>query len=237
MFEHGVERAGFLQVPLRPDLVYDFLRVEWRTIQHYGVEIDRLRYNGPALTPYRNRTSPYTGAQAGKWPLRVDDDIAHVYFQDPTDGSWHALVWEHADCLDGPFSREALTYARGLAAQTERFPDDLRAIAGLLKRWNAGLTRNPTERRMAVRASQYRSVLMEAADSPPPSPQEYVRQLPTMQTLASAGTLTTVGAGQPTTAGDDDDERDLAAEPDTNLPSGEELSDEEFYAQAMRAAR
>jgi transposase InsO family protein len=60
MYEHGVERAGFLQVPFRADLVYDFLRVDWRTIQHYGVEIDRLRYNGPALTPYRNRTSPYT---------------------------------------------------------------------------------------------------------------------------------------------------------------------------------
>ncbi len=242
MYEHGAERAGFLQVPFRADLVYDFLPVDWRTIQHYGVEIDRLRYNGPALTPYRNRTSPYTGVQAGKWPLRVDDDdIAHVYFQDPADGSWHALVWEHAESLDGPFSREALLYARRLAGQTERFPDDLRAMAGLLERWDAGLTRNPTERRMAVRVSQHRAALMEAAEAQTPSAADDVRRLPTVQALAFGDPppAAAIGAGQPATASDDDDERDLAAEPDVDLPdvpSGEELSDEEFYAEAMRPA-
>jgi transposase InsO family protein len=243
MYEHGAERAGFLQVPPRADLIYDFLRVEWRTIQHYGVEIDRLRYNGPALTPFRNRTSAFPGAHAGKWPLRVDDDdIAHVYFQDPTDGSWHTLVWEHAEALDGPFSREALAYARRLAAQTERFPDDLRAIAGLLERWNAGLTRNPTERRMAVRISKHRATAMEAAEAQTPSSADDVRRLPTVQALAFGDPpLAALGvAGQPTAA-DDDDERDLTAEPDVDLPEPpsdeEELSDEEFYADAMRSAR
>ena len=242
MYEHGVERAGFLQVPFRADLVYDFLRVDWRTIQHYGVEIDRLRYNGPALTPYRNRTSPYTGAHAGLWPLRVDDDdIAHVYFQDPADDRWHALVWEHAESLDGPFSREALLYARRFAGRTERFPDDLRAMAGLLERWNAGLTRNPTERRMAVRVSQHRAALMAAAEAQTPSAADDVRRLPTVQALAfGEPPPAVVGAGQPAAAGDDDDERDLAAEPDVDLPdaaSGEELSDEEYYAEAMRPAQ
>jgi transposase InsO family protein len=241
MYEHGVERAGFLQVPPRADLVYDFLPVEWRTIQHYGVEIDGLRYNGPALMSYRNRASPYTGGQVGKWPLRVDDDICHVYFQDPADGSWHALVWEHAESLDGPFSREALTYARRLAAKTERFPDDLRAVAALLERWDAGLIRNPTERRMAIRISQHRSALMEAADAQTPSPADDVRRLPTVQALASGDPLpaAVVVAGQPAPAGDDDDERELAAEPDIDQPhasSAEELSDEEFYAEAMRPA-
>ena len=65
MFGHGVARAGYLQVPARADLALDFLRTEWRTIQHYGVEIGGLRYDGPALNPYRNRTSPYAG-QAGR---------------------------------------------------------------------------------------------------------------------------------------------------------------------------
>ena len=60
MFAHGIARAGYLQVPARADLVFDFLKVEWRTIQHYGVEIGGLRYDGAALNPYRNRTSPYT---------------------------------------------------------------------------------------------------------------------------------------------------------------------------------
>lgn len=48
-------------------MVFDFLPVAWRTIQHYGVEVGGLRYNGPALTRYRNKTSPFTGAHAGKW--------------------------------------------------------------------------------------------------------------------------------------------------------------------------
>jgi transposase InsO family protein len=243
MYEHGVERAGFLQVLPRADLVYDFLPVEWRTIQHYGVEINGLRYNGPALTPYRNRTSPHTGVHAGKWPLRVDsDDICHVYFQDPADNSWHALVWEHAESLDGPFSREALAYARRLAAETERFPDDRRAIAGLLERWDAGLIRNPTERRMAVRISQHRTALVDAAAAQTPSAADDVRRLPTVQALAFGDPppAAAIGAGPPAAAGDDDDERDLAAKPEVDLPdvpSGEELSDEEFYAEAMRPAR
>ena len=83
MFAHGVARAGYLQVPARADLAFDFLKVEWRTIQHYGVEIGGLRYDGPALNPYRNRTSPYSGKHAGRWPFRVDPgDVSKVYFQD-----------------------------------------------------------------------------------------------------------------------------------------------------------
>ncbi|MGH3410308.1 MAG: hypothetical protein ACRDRJ_48600, partial [Streptosporangiaceae bacterium] len=44
MFAHGIARAGYLQVPARADLAFDFLKVEWRTIQHYGAEIGGLRY-------------------------------------------------------------------------------------------------------------------------------------------------------------------------------------------------
>jgi transposase InsO family protein len=145
MFAHGVTRAGHLQIPVRTDLVFDFLKVEWRTIQHYGVEIGGLRYDGTALNPYRNRTSPYTGRRAGKWPIRVDPgDVSKVYFQDPADHSWHVLRWEHAEAMGGPFSAETLAYARQLAASRHRFPDTKRALAELLDQWNAGLTGNRT---------------------------------------------------------------------------------------------
>ena len=46
MFTRGVAAAGRLRLPASADLVYDFLEVEWRTIQHYGVEIDGQRYDG-----------------------------------------------------------------------------------------------------------------------------------------------------------------------------------------------
>ena len=48
-FEIGVARAGRMLVPARADLVYDFLPVAWRTIQHYGVELHGLRYDGAGL--------------------------------------------------------------------------------------------------------------------------------------------------------------------------------------------
>ncbi|MDQ6948814.1 MAG: Mu transposase C-terminal domain-containing protein, partial [Actinomycetota bacterium] len=150
MFEHGVARAGRLRVPARRDLVYDFLPVAWRTVQHYGVELNGLVYNGDALGAYRNARSGYRGANPGKWPIRYDpDDITKVFFQDPDDGQWHTLMWEHAGQIAVPFSAESLAYARRLATQTDRFADDRRVLAELLERWDAGLTANPTERRMA----------------------------------------------------------------------------------------
>jgi Mu transposase, C-terminal len=105
MFDHGLTRAGRLRIPSRPDLAYDFLPTVWRTIQHYGVEVRGLRYDGAALSAYRNHSSPYGGAHAGKWPLRYDpDDISRLYFCDPADNRWHVLRWEHASDLPTPFS-------------------------------------------------------------------------------------------------------------------------------------
>ena len=189
MFEHGVARAGRLRVPARHDLVYDFLPVAWRTVQHYGVELNGLVYNGDALGAYRNARSPYRGANPGKWPIRFDpDDITKVFFQDPDDGQWHTLMWEHAGQIAVPFSAESLAYARRLATQTDRFADDRRVLAELLERWDAGLTANPTERRMALRLSQQRAARLAGAtqggdgvkglatvralfgDDPPPKP-------------------------------------------------------------------
>jgi Ferritin-like domain/Mu transposase, C-terminal len=74
MLAHGTARAGLLKIPAHPGMVFDFLPVAWRTIQHCGVEVGGLRYNGPAVTRYRNKTSPYTGEHAGKWPVRYDTD-------------------------------------------------------------------------------------------------------------------------------------------------------------------
>jgi transposase InsO family protein len=175
MFAHGVARAGHLQVPGRADLAFDFLKAEWRTIQHYGVEIGGLRYDGPALNPYRNRTSPYAGKYAGRWPIRVDPgDVSKVFFHD-LEGQWHTLRWEHADAVGGPFSGEALAYARQLAAATHRFPDTRRALADLLGQWGAGLAGNRTERRMALRLSEQRLRLVPdpqpgAGQAPQPAP-------------------------------------------------------------------
>jgi hypothetical protein len=211
MFAHGVARAGYLQIPARADLAFDFLKVEWRTIQHYGVEIGGLRYDGPGLNPYRNRTSPYTGKYAGRWPIRVDPgDVSKVYFHDP-EGKWHTLSWEHADAAGGPFSSEALAYARQLAAATHRFPDTRRALADLLEQWGAGLAGNRAERRMALRISEQR---LRLVPDPPPAARD---EAPPHASPAGTG-------------GDDD----RPAGPGAPFPGEEPGSDPgDFYADAM----
>jgi transposase InsO family protein len=157
----GVARAGLLRLPASPELVFEFLAVRWRTIQHYGVEVGGLRYNGAALEGYRNTRSPYGGVQAGKWPIRVNpDDVRFVYFQDPdAESSWHRLEWEHAPMLGTPFSSEAARYARGLAARAGRFAGRDEALAEVLARWSTGVVAGRRERRMAARLSAERAAI------------------------------------------------------------------------------
>ncbi|SHN30813.1 Mu transposase C-terminal domain-containing protein [Streptomyces yunnanensis] len=192
MFEHGVTRAGPLRIPVRPHLALEFLEEERTTIQHYGVEIGGLRYNGDALDDYRNEPSSYRGVDAGKWPIAVDrGDITKVYFQDPKLRTWHTLDWEHALALRGPVSREALVYARRLARKTHRFPDTKRALVELLERWGAGLAADRSERRMAVRLSQDRLRLIGEDDAPQDAKEE-VASLPSVRRIAA---LSTSGSG------------------------------------------
>ncbi|GGJ75173.1 integrase/transposase [Pilimelia anulata] len=168
MYSHGVARAGHISVPCRLDLVYDFLQVRWTRLQHYGVDIDRMRYDGPVLVKYRNTTSPFTGAHAGRWPFAVDPhDVRRVFFQDPADGVWHTLWWEHAAGLRMPFSAEAAAYAKSLAVRRDGFVDVSRAVRQLLARWAADGPADKVERRMALRHAQPDLHLIDPVDSAP----------------------------------------------------------------------
>ena len=173
---------GCLQVPAhRADLVFDFLAVAWRTIQHYGVEIGGLRYDGPALNGHRNQTSPYAGKHAG--PLAVPGRPRRrqrVWFQDPADNRWHELA------VGARRRRRRAVQQRGAGLRpplwcspTHRFPSTTRrALAELLEQWGAGWSGHRAERRMAaapVRAAAARLVPAPApatAEPPPcrPSP-------------------------------------------------------------------
>jgi transposase InsO family protein len=160
MYAVGLAKTGYLRLPVTPTLALDFLPVRARTIQHYGVEIDGLRYNGPGLNGYRSRTSPFGGALAGKWPIRINpDDVRSAWFQDPADGQWHQLDWEHAAMLHTAFSAEAAGHARRLAAATETQVDTVSALRELLQRWDSGLVADRRERRMMTRWSAEHAAL------------------------------------------------------------------------------
>jgi len=97
--------TGYVACPTDPNLYYDLLPIEKRTIQPGGrVEIDSLIYNADVLVQYGNSRSPYPD---GLWPIRHDPrNRLHAYFQDPADGGWHLLRWTHAPdgCSHSPTS-------------------------------------------------------------------------------------------------------------------------------------
>jgi transposase InsO family protein len=157
MFEIGLARSGSLTLPARQDLVYEFLDVEWRTIQHYGVEINGQRYDGEALNGFRNVESPYGGPHAGKWPFGVDShDVRFVYFRHPDTGKWARLEWEHARSLGGPFSQEAADYAKKVSIRAKRHVDPAQAVQDLLSQWSCDEVLTRRERSLARRLSGQR---------------------------------------------------------------------------------
>ncbi|MGK4582085.1 helix-turn-helix domain-containing protein [Kitasatospora sp. HPMI-4] len=221
MFEHGMARAGYIEAPRDPNLAFEFLQTKWRTIQHYGVEIDRRRYNGPALNAYRNLKSPYDGPVKNGWPFQVDpDDITRIYFRDPDSRRWHTLLWEHAQAAHMPLSEDALAFARKLAVSKYRYPDDRLAVADLLERWNLGLGTTLAERRMALRLSRE-----QAAIELPETEAETVISLPSVRkALGAAPAPDTAEAEQPEpTELGDDDEADLE----------DLVGEDDFYADAL----
>jgi len=152
MFARGMAASGVLRLPASEDLRMEFLDVAWRTIQHYGVEIDGRRYDGPGLNLYRGTKSPHGGAHPGRWPIMVDrDDVRTVYFRDPASGTWHDLVWEHAPGLNAPFSAEAAAYTRRLSRETDRHVDPGTALADLLERYSQDTLTDRREKNLARR--------------------------------------------------------------------------------------
>jgi transposase InsO family protein len=222
MYETGVAKAGLLRIPAAPELAYEFFEVHQRTIQHYGVEVGGLRYNGPALDAYRNTQSPYGGRYAGQWPVRINpDDVRWAWFQDPADDAWHRLEWEHAAGLGTPFSGEAARYARRLAARQDRWPDPARALAELLARWDQGMVTGRRERRMAVRLAAERAALPDPQDEEPEALVACLAGVP-----GSGAEPPPVDAdvrANPDVAGDDDDPAEIFDDP----------ADGDFYADAF----
>ncbi|MCH9736188.1 MAG: Mu transposase C-terminal domain-containing protein [Actinomycetia bacterium] len=206
MFEHGLARAGYIEAPSSPDLAYEFFAVDKRTVQHYGVQIGGRKYNGPALDPYRDEQSPYPG---GRWPIhRHPDDISRVYFRDPEARTWHTLMWEHAGALDAPFSEDSLKWARSLAKRKYTYPNDELAMELLLERWNLGLGKSPTERRMALRISRQDELLCAADDHQG----QLISALPSLQIATSSPSCAQPGEASASDlaaeCGDDDDDDD-----------------------------
>ncbi|MEY9875871.1 hypothetical protein ABH931_005378 [Streptacidiphilus sp. MAP12-33] len=95
LFAAAAARDGISTEIPRPSLYYELLPPHFVQIQgNRGVKVGGFWYDGPALAPYRGRPSARSGRHRGKWVVVRDPrDCRQVYFEDPADGSWHALLW------------------------------------------------------------------------------------------------------------------------------------------------
>ncbi|MFJ5224265.1 helix-turn-helix domain-containing protein [Streptomyces sp. NPDC088400] len=221
MFEHGLARAGYIEVPRDPHLAFEFLDVTMRTVQHYGIEINGRRFNGDCLDGLRDMAGSDIDLNKRRLEFFADpDDATRIHFRDH-ERLWHTLEWEHAPGLDMPLSEEALQFARRLAAKEYTYPDDRLAMALLLKRWNLGLGTTLVERRMALRLSREQAALEL------PKPQaDAVSSLPSVArvlSLPEQSAPPAIETAQEPEAGDDD------------ADGLEELDEElDFYATALK---
>lgn len=214
-FEQGMAIAGSLRLPASRDILLEMLPVKRRQFNHYGVEIDGIRYQGSIVAKYRNRTASQYDKDT-TWAFSVDPtDIRRIFFRDPEDLSWHVLDWELKAAVNVPFSAEALEHAKKLAVDPRDRSDLVRAVGQLLAAWGAGRHLSPAERRTSAR-SVAQSAVPEGAEGSWSlrGVQQRLEQLIT-------GTGTGTGAGDASALlqpegqveealwGDDDDEEEL----------------------------
>ncbi len=169
MFSHGIARAGYIEVPRDPQLAYEFLQVETRTIQHYGIQRGLLKYQAVGdddiLFQLSTMRSPYPGMSQYQWPIHVDpDDVTRVFIRHPETRLWHELRWEHATEFPMPFSDEGLRYFRRIILDSNGFVDERSALDALLTRWSLGMGRSVAERRIALRMARIDAALSHQVD-------------------------------------------------------------------------
>lgn len=155
MYEEGLARAGFVQVVASELMYYELLPTEWRTVQHYGVELRGLRYNADILHDYRNMQSSWGGVHAGKWPIRYDPrDLSRVFFFDEPSSQWCEMPWAHDLAEERPFNEATLSFAKALlirrGGNTFDVDELAEALTGLLDRMSIPNESDRKERRLAA---------------------------------------------------------------------------------------
>ena len=97
----------------------------WRTIKRDGITLEGLRYDSPALNPFRSVKSGNKTAN-GKWEIRYDpNDLTRIWLRVPDESSFGEVTWVYADLLDESFGIEMLQAARKELDQREPKQVDL----------------------------------------------------------------------------------------------------------------
>jgi len=156
-----VEAAGYVPVALSGDDYIELLPAEWRKVNAYGIKLARRSYDGEELNPLRLQPSGIR-EHGDRWEIRHDPyDVSKIHVRGP-DG-WITVFWRHLDRAPLPFGELAWDHARrglGREATEEQIAD---AVAGLLRRANAG----PGQREKAETSRRDRRVAARTKAAPP----------------------------------------------------------------------
>jgi len=225
MFQHGVERAGYIEAPRDPDLAFEFLRPVRRLIQHSGVQYRGRIYNGPGLDGLRGIDGFYNGVEDRRCTIYVNpDDITRVYFRHPETRKWHTLLWKDIATLDMPMSEDGAMYARKLAKArgTSTRPAD--AVQAMLAEWNLDLSRSRAERHIALRLARERAALVKDLVT---EDQEHARAF--IESLRAQESMPSTSAAHQST----DEDLDALENDDDYCQDDDDLDDDAFYADAF----
>lgn len=84
---------GVLTIPGDPErLCLDFLPFEERTVQPYGIVLDRMHYFHEVLVPWINTNDPKDAKHKRRFVIRRDPrDISRVHFLDPESNQYYSI--------------------------------------------------------------------------------------------------------------------------------------------------
>jgi len=179
MFSALVSAAGYVPLMLTGEDYIELLPAEWRTINDYGVRIDRRTYDSRELNPYRRQHSGVT-AKGGRWEIRYDPyDVTQIWVRDHAAGGWLRAVWTHLPMVSAPFADFTWQHARRAAVARDPSADETDtaiALEDLLRRAGNGpegsMPRNRAADKVAaktrVASSTHRPPLEPVALDPDP---------------------------------------------------------------------
>ena len=108
-----VEATGRMDVPQRPDLIYQFLPVRLLTIGHAGVEMMDLVYDSEVLDGYRQPRRGQFGTDTKEAPFFYDPhDLSRIWFRDPETDRVEPVPWRGAGLTKAPMTQVILDAAR-----------------------------------------------------------------------------------------------------------------------------
>jgi transposase InsO family protein len=158
MLSWGIEVAGYLPMPAHADLLVQLLPIKRAIVQHYGVDMNTLVYNGPVLDEFRHQNDGSDRNGKKGWEFRYNpDDLRWIWFVHPRTNEVHKLQSTTLQLFDVPFSERALRIAKNEVKVNHQAVDVRRKLHDLLTNWSPGPGSSRREQQ-AMRRQNYLTV-------------------------------------------------------------------------------